>query len=90
LKYKAPCTCKSCKYQKECKAKTGIRIKREIDKRIFTQVARESKKYIRLYNKRTSVERVNGRIDRDLCFKNHTIRGLKNECICRDRADNDA
>ncbi len=54
-----------------------FRIKREEDKRIFPKVARTSKKWKRLYNKRTSVERVNGRIDRDFQFENHTIRGLK-------------
>ncbi|MHC5879109.1 transposase, partial [Streptococcus pyogenes] len=31
----------------------------------------------RQYKKRTSVERVNGRLDRDFRFENHTIRGLK-------------
>lgn len=32
-------------------------------------------KFKRLYKKRTSVERENGRIDRDYGFENHTIRG---------------
>ena len=39
-------------------------------------VARDSKKWERLYKTRTSVERVNGRIDRDYQFEEHTIRGL--------------
>ena len=47
------------------------------DRRIFTQVARNSKKYKRLYNGRTSVERLNGRLDRDYMFEDHCIRGLK-------------
>lgn len=54
-----------------------FRIKREEDPRIFNQVARDSKKFWRLYKKRTAVERVNGRLDRDFEFEEHTIRGLK-------------
>ena len=38
---------------------------------------RNSKKWKRLYKKRTSIERVNGRIDRDFKFEKHTIRGLE-------------
>ena len=37
----------------------------------------KTKKWRRLYKKRTSIERVNGRIDRDFQFEKHTIRGLK-------------
>ncbi|HHU02117.1 MAG: hypothetical protein ACOX54_07545 [Christensenellales bacterium] len=33
-------------------------------------------KYKRIYKKRTAVERINGRLDRDFLFENHTIRGL--------------
>lgn len=47
------------------------------DTRIFTKVAGNSKKWRRLYKKRTSIERVNGRIDRAFQFEKHTIRGLK-------------
>ena len=54
-----------------------ISIKRETDPRIFNLVARDSKKFKRYYKQRTSVERVNGRIDRDYLFENHTIRGLE-------------
>lgn len=52
------------------------RIQRNEDIRIFTPVARNSKKYKRLYAGRTSVERLNGRLDRDYNFEDHTIRGL--------------
>lgn len=52
-----------------------FRIKLDEDRRIFLPVGRQSKKFRRLYKKRTSVERVNGRIDRDYGFENHTIRG---------------
>ena len=53
-----------------------FRIKCEEDRRIFTPLARNTKKWERLYKKRTGVERVNGRIDRDYRFERHTIRGL--------------
>ncbi|MDR2572043.1 MAG: transposase [Oscillospiraceae bacterium] len=47
------------------------------DERIFLPVARNSKKFERLYKGRTSVERLNGRLDRDYMFEDHCIRGLK-------------
>lgn len=53
-----------------------FRIKCEEDVRIFTPVARGSKKWKRIYKKRTSVERINGRIDRDYKYEKHTVRGL--------------
>lgn len=40
-------------------------------------MARDSQKYKRLYKKRTEVERLNGRIDRDNMFNDHFIRGKK-------------
>lgn len=57
------------------KDKRIFRIKLDEDRRIFLPVGRQSMKFKRLYKKRTSVERVNGRIDRDYGFENHTIRG---------------
>jgi transposase len=53
-----------------------FRIKREENLRIFPKISRSSKKYKRLYKQRTAVERINGRLDRDFMFENHTIRGL--------------
>lgn len=53
-----------------------FRIKCSEDRRIFTPLARDSKKWRRLYNMRSGIERINGRIDRDYKFENHTIRGL--------------
>lgn len=53
-----------------------FRIKCCEDRRIFTSVARNSHKWKRLYRKRTGVERINGRIDRDYRFERHSIRGL--------------
>lgn len=59
------------------KDKRIFRIKREEDRRIFTPVARDSKKWKRKYKQRSGIERINGRIDRDYKFERHTIRGLK-------------
>ena len=47
------------------------------DERIFLPVARDSEKFKKLYKGRTSVERLNGRLDRDYMFEEHCIRGLK-------------
>ena len=47
------------------------------DERVFLPVARDSKKFKRLYKGRTAVERLNGRLDRDFMFEDHCIRGLK-------------
>ena len=79
LKYRCPAKhygfeCKGCK---KCPVKTSIRIPLEEDRRIFTPLARSSYRWKRIYNKRTSVERVNSRIDELLGFEKHTIRGMK-------------
>ncbi len=58
--------------------KTGKKIYRiplETDYRIFTPIARDSKKFKKKYKMRTEVERLNGRIDRDYMFNDHFIRG---------------
>ena len=47
------------------------------DERVFLPVARDSKKFERLYKGRTSVERLNGRLDRDYMFEDHCIRGMR-------------
>ncbi|MDE6433410.1 MAG: hypothetical protein K2L07_04200 [Lachnospiraceae bacterium] len=39
-------------------------------------MARNSHKWKRIYKKRTGVERINGRIDRDFQFERHTIHDL--------------
>ena len=73
-----------CKWRKACErlAPKGVhgrtlRVLLETDRRIFTPIARHSPKWERAYERRTSVERVNSRIDRVLCFELHTIRGRK-------------
>jgi len=52
-----------------------IRVPLDKDRRIFTPVARPTPKWKKAYNRRTSVERVNSRIDRVLGFEEHFIRG---------------
>ena len=68
---------KSLRYTREFTGNNVYRIPLDIDRRIFTPVARDSKKFKKLYKKRTEVERLNGRIDRDYMFNDHFIRGLK-------------
>lgn len=55
----------------------SIRIPLEEDRRIFTPVSRSSYKWETLYDKRTSVERVNSRIEILFGFERHYIRGLR-------------
>ena len=47
------------------------------DRRVFTEIARDSIKWKRLYKGRTALERINGRLDRDFNLENHKVRGLK-------------
>lgn len=65
-----------CKGQEVCPVKQGIRIALETDRRIFTPIDRASYKWEREYDKRTSVERVNSRLDVSYGFEFHTIRGM--------------
>ena len=65
----------SCQCMDKCPVKQGIRISLEIDRRIFTPIDRSSYKWERKYDKRTSVERVNGRLDESFGFEKHYIRG---------------
>jgi len=88
LSYKCPVKaygikCKGCETQ-NCPVNTTIRIKRETNPRVFTQIARDSYKWKRYYNKRTAVERINSRMDVGYKFENHTIRGLAKMKICVD------
>ena len=54
------------------------------DRRVFTQIARDSQKWRKIYNKRTSLERINGRLDRDFNLENHKVRGLSKATILID------
>ena len=60
----------------QCPVTQGIRISLSEDRRIFTPIDRASYKWEKEYNKRTTVERVNSRIDVSFGFELHTIRGM--------------
>ena len=64
--------------------KQVISIDVEYDERIFTPIARDSDKWKKIYNKRTSLERINGRLDRDLNLENNKCRGLKKTTVMVD------
>ena len=53
-----------------------MRVPLEMDRRRCVPVPRGSYKWKRLYNRRTAVERVNGRLDVSFGFERHVIRGL--------------
>lgn len=52
-----------------------IRVPLDLDRRIFTPIARHTAQWETAYDRRTSVERVNSRLDQVLGFERHTIRG---------------
>ena len=68
---------KALRYTRYNTGKKIYRIPLETDYRIFTSVARDSKKFKKKYKMRTEIERLNGRIDRDYMFNDHFIRGQK-------------
>lgn len=84
LKYRCPAAA----YRLECKGRSGcgrrmgsgygriVRIGLDLDRRIFTPIARSSYAWQRSYNRRTAVERVNSRLDVSFGFERHFIRGL--------------
>jgi hypothetical protein len=53
-----------------------VRVPLDHDRRIFTPIAQATQKWEKAYDRRTSVERVNSRLDRVLGFELHTLRGL--------------
>jgi hypothetical protein len=85
LKYRCPAAA----YGLECRGRrqcgTGcygsygrvVRVPLELDRRIFTPIARSSYAWSNAYKKRTAVERVNSRIDGSFQFERHYIRGKK-------------
>ena len=79
LKYRCPALQYGleCPGIKKCSCKGGVRIPLEENRRIFNPLARTTYKWQKYYNKRTSVERVNGRLDESFGFERHFIRGLK-------------
>lgn len=79
LKYRCPAKHYGleCRGFSECRVAGAVRIPLSEERRIFTPLARSSHGWQRAYKKRTSVERVNSRLDVSFGFENHFIRGLK-------------
>lgn len=79
LKYRCPAKHYGldCKGRDRCCISDSIRIPIDSNPRIFTPLPRSSYKWQTLYNKRSSVERVNGRFDESFGFEKHFIRGQK-------------
>ena len=66
----------TCQGQQSGPVTRGLRIPLTEDRRIFTPIYRASYKWEREYNKRTSIERVNSRLEVSFGFELHTIRGM--------------
>lgn len=84
LKYRCPAAAcgLECRGRKDCERQAAvgpfgrvIRIPLELDRRIFTPIARPTPKWDEAYDHRTAVERVNSRINQLVQFERHTIRG---------------
>lgn len=60
-----------------CPVARGLRIRMDVDRRLFPPIARGSARWAREYRKRTAVERVFSRLDTMYGFETPTIRGLK-------------
>jgi len=83
LKYRCPASAFGfpCKGREECPGShtpygRTVRIPLDVDRRIFTPLARSTPAWEKAYKRRTSVERVNSRLDNVLGFERHFIRGL--------------
>ena len=78
LKYRCPAAhyALECQGLDRCDVRRAIRIKLSENRRVFTPLARDSYAWERAYRKRTSVERVNSRLDVSFGFEHHFIRGL--------------
>ena len=79
LKYRCPAWHYGleCLGRGKCSVVQAVRIPLSEDRRVFTPLARSSNTWKREYKKRTSVERVNSRLDVSFGFERHFIRGLK-------------
>jgi hypothetical protein len=79
LKYRCPAEHYGleCKGKGRCPVRSAVRIPLKENRRIFTPLARSSYAWERTYDKRTSVERVNSRLDVSFGFERHFIRGQR-------------
>jgi len=86
LKYRCPADNYGlqCQSYLDCPVNNSLRIKLSDNPRIFTALPRNTLKWSRIYNQRSSVERCFARIDRDFGFEKHYIRGMdkmKTRCL---------
>lgn len=79
LKYRCPAVHYglACQGRRRCPVRQAVRIPLGEDRRVFTPLARSSYAWERAYRRRTSVERVNSRLDVSFGFEQHFIRGLR-------------
>lgn len=79
LKYRCPAKHYglNCQGRDRCCISDSIRIPIDSNPRIFTPLARSSYKWKSIYQKRSSVERVNSRLDESFGFEKHFIRGQR-------------
>jgi hypothetical protein len=79
LKYRCPAKHYglACQGRDRCCISDSIRINIHSNPRIFTPLARSSYQWKTMYKKRSSVERVNSRLDESFGFEKHFIRGQK-------------
>lgn len=77
LKYRCPAAHYGieCTGRTPCPVRGSVRIPLAEDRRVFTPLARSSYRWKTIYKKRTSVERVNSRLDVSFGFEEHFIRG---------------
>ena len=84
MKYRCPAAARGyqCAGRKICESGRKVsqfgrivRIPLERDRRIFTPIARTSRRWEKAYKRRSAVERVFSRLDRVFKLKKHTIRG---------------
>ena len=79
LKYRCPAQHYGiqCKGKQACPVKGSIRVSIAEDPRVIAPLPRSSYRWENLYKKRTSVERVNSRLDVSFGFERPFIRGLR-------------
>jgi hypothetical protein len=84
LEYRCPATAQGfvCRGRAECEARACpgrfgrvVRVPIERNRRSFTPIPRNTRRWVVAYARRTAVERVNSRLDQVLGFERHFIRG---------------
>jgi hypothetical protein len=89
VKYRCPAAAYGldCKGRRNCGRSHSeygrtVRVPLDLDRRVFVPLPRSSYAFERRYRKRSSVERINSRLDVSFGFEHHTIRGLRKMKLC--------